>query len=156
MLMPRSTLFPLILLATATACADKGPAAEAAQDSVAAIAPEIPRNPRVVAFDVGLAVDSLDRLIGGTFQSIQTADTLYVAVRTQYVAAGTPISIVLRQGTTAVDSVAIVSGTPDADAIGRALATLNGAANVKPGQYHVEAILDGVSQGMRPLAIGLD
>src|SRR5690606_18530833 len=124
-------------------------------DSTAAIAPEIPRNPRIIAWDAGLAADSVGQLIGGAYQVIENADTLYISVRTQYVAAGTPISIVMRdsRGTT-IDSAATTSGTPDADAMSRVLVTLPAAATAAPGQYQIEAILDGVSQGMRPMAIG--
>ncbi len=153
--MTRSALLPIALLSLAAACADRNADDAAVNDSVAAIAPEIPRNPRIIAWDVGLAVDTLDRLVGGTFQSIEAADTLYVSVRTQYVAAGTPISIVMRNSSGAtVDSAAVTSGTPDADAIARVLATLPVAATAPEGQYQIEALLDGVSQGQRPLAIG--
>lgn len=153
--MTRSVLLPFALLSLAVACTDQGAGDGTATDSVAAIAPEIPRNPRIVAWDAGLAVDSLDMLIGGAYQSIENPATLYVSVRTQYVAAGTPISIIMRNSNGAVvDSVAVVSGTPDADAFGRVLATLTAAASVAPGQYQIEAVLDGVSQGQRPMAIG--
>lgn len=153
--MKRSVLLPVALLGLTVACADRGSDDPAVNDSVAAIAPEIPRNPRIVAWDVGLAIDTLDQLLGGSFQSIEAADTLYVSVRTQYVAAGTPISIVMRNSSgAAVDSAAAVSGTPDAEAMSRVLVTLPAAASAAPGQYQVEAVLDGVSQGQRPLAIG--
>src|SRR5690606_613967 len=86
---------------------------------------------------------------------IENADTLYISVRTQYVAAGTPISIVMRDSRgTMIDSAATTSGTPDADAMSRVLVTLPAAATAAPGQYQIEAILDGVSQAMRPMAIG--
>ena len=153
--MTRSVLLPIALLSLAAACADRAADEGVVNDSAAAIAPEIPRNPRIVAWDVGLAADSVGQLIGGAYQSIEAADTLFVSVRTQYVAAGTPISIVMRNSSgAAVDSAAIASAAPAADAFSRVLVTLPAAASASPGQYQVEAILDGVSQGMRPLAIG--
>src|SRR5690606_40533857 len=52
-------------------------------DSTAAIAPEIPRNPRIIAWDAGLAADSVGQLIGGAYQVIENADTLYISVRAE-------------------------------------------------------------------------
>ena len=151
--MNRTSLLPLALLALTIACGDKAGDADAAADSATAIAPEIPRNPRVIAIDVGLAADSLDRIIGGTYESIQGADTIYVSVRTQHVAAGTPITVMLKQGERTIESIDVTSGTPDAEAVGRALAILPAGATLALGAYQVEVMLDGVSQGIRALTV---
>lgn len=152
--MNRISLMPLALLALTTGCGDKSGETDTAGDSTTAIAPEIPRNPRVMAIDVGLAADSLGRIIGGTYESIQAADTVFVSVRTQYVAAGAPITVRLMQGERTIESVDVVSGAPESDAVGRVLATLPGGAKLSPGSYQVEVLLEGVSQGIRALTVG--
>lgn len=151
--MKRSSLVPLVLLALTVACGDQRGESDTNPDSATAIAPEIPRNPRVIAIDVGLAADSLDRIIGGTYESIQGPDTVFVSVRTQYVPAGSPLTVRLMQGERAIESVDLSTGTPDADGVARALATLPAGATLALGSYQVEVLLDGVSQGVRSLTV---
>ena len=151
--MNRTALVPLALLALTIACGDKGGEGDTTTDSATAVAPEVPRNPRVMAIDVGLAADSLDRIIGGTYESIQAPDTVFVSVRTQYVAAGAPIAVRLMQGERVIESVDLTSGTPDEDGVARALATLPAGATLAVGSYQVEVMLDGVSQGIRALSV---
>ena len=151
--MNRTALVPLALLALTIACGDKGGEGDTTTDSATAVAPEVPRNPRVMAIDVGLAADSLNRIIGGTYESIQAPDTVFVSVRTQYVAAGAPIAVRLMQGERVIESVDLTSGTPDQDGVARALATLPAGASLAVGSYQVEVMLDGVSQGIRALSV---
>lgn len=151
--MNRISLVPLALLTLTIACGDKSGDADTVTDSATAIAPEIPRNPRVIAIDVGLAADSLGRIIGGTYESIQGPDTIYVSVRTQHVAAGSPITVMLKQGDRTIESVNVTSGTPDAEAVGRAVAILPAGATLPLGAYQVEVMLDTVSQGIRALTV---
>jgi hypothetical protein len=151
--MNRISLMPLALLAFTVACSDGGREVNTADDSATAIVPDIPRNPRVIAIDMGLAADSLGRIIGGTYETIQAPDTVFVSVRTQYVAAGTPIVVRLLQGERTIESVDVASGTPGTDAVGRVLATLPAGATISPGGYQVEVLLDGVSQGLRTLTV---
>ena len=151
--MNRTALVPLALLALTIACGDKAGEGDTTTDSATAVAPEVPRNPRVMAIDVGLAADSLDRIIGGTYESIQAPDTVFVSVRTQYVAAGAPIAVRLMQGERVIESVDLTSGTPDEDGVARALATLPAGATLAVGSYQVEVMLDGVSQGIRALSV---
>jgi hypothetical protein len=151
--MKRISLVPLALLALTIACSDQGGDSDTANDSATAVAPEIPRNPRVIAIDVGLAADSLDRIIGGTYETIQAPDTVFVSVRTQYVPAGVPIVVRLMQDDRTIESADVTSGTPDADGVARALATLPAGASLAVGAYQVEVLLDGVSQGIRALSV---
>jgi hypothetical protein len=151
--MNRTSLIPLALLALTIACGDQSGEPDMAGDSATAVAPEIPRNPRVVAIDVGLAADSLNRIIGGTYETIQAADTVYVGVRTQYVPAGTPIVVRLMQGDRNIEAVDAVSGAPDAEGEARVLVRLPAGATLSVGAYQVEVLLDGVSQGIRPLSV---
>jgi hypothetical protein len=151
--MKRIYLAPLALLTLTVACGDRTGGNEAAGDSATAVAPEIPRNPRVIAIDVGLAADSLGRIVGGTYETIQAADTVFVSVRTQYVAAGAPIEVRLQQGDRNLESVNVTSGAPDADGVARVLATLPSGARLSVGTYEVEVLLDGVSQGVRALTV---
>jgi hypothetical protein len=152
--MKRISLIPLALLALTIACGDQAGEGDTTPDSATAVAPELPRNPRVIAIDVGLAADSLNRIIGGTYERIEAADTIFVAVRTQHVAAGAQITVRLLQGERTIESVEVTPGTPDADAVGRTLAILPAGAGIAAGDYQVEVLLDGVSQGSRPLAVG--
>jgi hypothetical protein len=78
---------------------------------------------------------------------------VYVAVRTKHVPAGTPIVVRLMQGDRNIESVDVVSGTPDAEAEARMLARLPAGATLSVGAYQVEVLLDGVSQGIRPLSV---
>ena len=150
--MTRTASALLIIIAATAACADKGGEA-APDDSVAAIAPEIPRNPRVMAIDVGYAVDSLGRIVGGTYETTQIADTIFVSVRTQYTPAGIPVEVRLNQGSRTIESVRADTGTPDEQEIGRVTLTLPAGATMTPGSYQVEVLLDGISQGARPLTM---
>jgi hypothetical protein len=151
--MTRPILRTAALLLAVTACGDRPDADAPAGDSAAAVAPEMPRNPHVMAIDVGLAVDSLGRVVGSSFESVPEPDTVYVAVRTQYVAAGAPLTVRMLQGERTVQSVEVAAGTPDPSGIGRATAMLTSAANAAPGDYRIEVLLDGVSQGIRELRI---
>lgn len=152
--MTRPVLFATALVLLATACGDRPESdVPAGGDSGAAVAPEMPRNPHVMAIDIGLAVDSLGRVIGSSFESVPEPDTIFVSVRTQYVAAGAPLTVRLFQGERTVQSVDVAAGTPDQSGIGRATAMLPAAAGVSPGDYQVEVLLDGVSQGIRDLKV---
>lgn len=149
--MTRATLALCVLLVPA--CADRGGDAGQPGDSTAVVAPEMPRNPHVVAIDVGLAVDSLGRVVGGTFERITNPDTIFVSVRTQYVAAGAPLRVRLLRGERELQGVDVAAGTPDGDDIGRATAMLPAGATLSAGEYKVEVLLDGVSQGLRDLVV---
>jgi hypothetical protein len=150
--MTRHALLAVALLA-ATACGDRQEAETTSDDTAVAVAPEMPRNPHVMAIDIGLAVDSLGRVIGSSYESVPQPDTLYVSVRTQHVAAGAPLTVRLLQGDRTVQSVDVAAGTPDASGIGRATAMLPSAATAAPGDYRVEVLLEGASQGIRELRI---
>jgi len=143
----------MILAAAALACGDRSGGEPAADDSVTAIAPAIPRIPRVMAIDVGYAADSLGRIVGGTYESTQIADTLHVSVRTQFAPEGLPVDVQLRQGDRIIESVRGHTPAPDAEDIGRVTLTLPAGATMTPGNYQVEVLLDGISQGARPLSM---
>lgn len=151
--MNRTSSALLILLVSTTACADKSGGEAAVEDSVTAIAPAIPRTPRVMAIDVGYAVDSLGRIIGGTYETTQIADTIYVSVRTQFAPAGIPLEVRLNQGSRTVESVRAETVAPNEEDVGRVVFTLPSGASMTPGNYQVEVLLDGISQGARPLAM---
>lgn len=151
--MNRTALVPLALLALTVACADKSGDGDMTTDSATAVAPEVPRNATVIAIDVGLAADSLGRIIGGTYETIQAPDTVFVSVRTRYVAVGAPIIVRLMQGERTIESVDVTSGTPDAEGVARVLATLPAGAGLAVGSYQVEVLLEGVSQGIRALSV---
>ena len=153
--MTRSVLLSLGLAATLVACGSDAADDAATEDSTAAaMADSLPRDPRVTAIDVGLAADSLGQIIGGVMESIPEADTLYVAVRTQYTPASAPITVRLLRGDRTIESVDVAAGAPDADDVGRVVALLPSAATAGAGSYRIEVLLDGVSQGIRDITIG--
>jgi hypothetical protein len=153
--MTRHILMTLGLAASLIACGSDAGDDDSGQDSLAAMAADtIPREPRVLAIEVGLAADSLGRIVGGVLESFPTPDTLFVAVRTQYTPAGAPLTVRLLQGDRTVDSTEIRAGEPDASQTGRAVASLPAAANASPGSYRIEVLLDGVSQGIREITLG--
>lgn len=153
--MPRHlALLPLALL-LATACGDQ-PAEEAgaADSTTTAAAAPMPTTPRVMAIDVGRAIDESGRIMGGGVERFPEADTLFVHVRTEHVAAGTPLTVRLLAGDRTVESVEVAAGAADADAVGEATATLPAGATLGAGTYRVEVLLDGASQGIREIIIG--
>ncbi len=153
----RNLLATLACITAIAACGDKGGNDDAAaNDTTAAMAPADtgPKIPRVMAIDVGLAADSLGRIVGGSLESFPEPDTLFVGVRTENTAAGTPVTIRLLQGTKTLESVTTPTGTPDEAGAARAMASLPAAAKVPAGSYRIEVLLDTVSQGVREIAIG--
>lgn len=152
--MTRHLLLSLGLATALVACGSDAADEAAADDTTAVAADTIPRVARVAAIEVGLAADSLGHIVGGVMESFPTPDTLYVGVRTQYTAAGTPITVRLMQGQRTVESVDVVAGAPDANDVGRAIALLPSAATARSGGYRIEVLLDGVSQGIREITLG--
>jgi|CXWL01.1.fsa_nt_gi predicted small lipoprotein YifL len=149
------SLLALPLLAVAlVACGDKSPdPSSETPDSTTAVAPEA-KMPHVMGFEAGHALDSTGALIGGVTARFNTGDTIFVSVRTQYVAPGAKLEAVLMQGTTKVASDQGVVGDPNATT-GVAILPVRFASS-KPwpkGSYQIEILLDGISQGLKPLEI---
>lgn len=152
--MNRRALASATLVVSLVACGDRQAADEPRLDSTAtAVAPEIPETPRVMAIDLGLAVDSSGRLLGGGTETFQDPPTLFVGVRTQFVDAGAPMTAKLMQGTRLIESVSFLAGTPDAERSARAHAEIPAAGSLTPGEYDVEVLLGEVSQGIRRITI---
>jgi hypothetical protein len=152
--MTRRVLASLALLVTTSACGDRTTTDEPRLDSAAsAVAPEIPETPRVASIDIGLAVDSSGRLLGGGTQRFQQPQTLIVGVLTQFVDAGAPMTARLMQGSRTIESVAFLAGVPDGSRAARAHAELPAAGSLQPGDYDIEVLLGEVSQGIRRITI---
>ncbi len=136
------------LLLLAAACGGDAPDAddttEMPEEAVAA-----PIEPRIMAIDIGIAVDSSGQIMGAGVESFPTADTLHVAVRTQAAAAGASLGIRMMRGTMTLDSTGATVGAPDADGIARTSVAFPKAATVPAGSYKVEVFLDGASGGIR-------
>jgi hypothetical protein len=150
----RLAILPLALL-LATGCGDTPPEAADAADSTAtaATADPIPTTPRVMAIEVGIALDEAGRIMGGGVDRFPTADTLFVHVRTERVAEGSPLTVRVLAGDRTVHSVDVAAGAPNADALGEVTARLPAGATLGVGTYRVEVLLDGVSQGIREITI---
>ena len=150
----RSILALPLLAVALVACGDKSPEpSSATNDSTTAAAPEI-KMPHVMAFDAGHALDSTGAIVGGVASRFNSGDTIFVSVRTQYVAPGAKLEAVLLQGTTKVASDNGIVGDPDTST-GVATVPIR-FQNSKPwpkGAYQIEILLDGVSQGLKPLEI---
>ncbi len=152
--MTRHALLSLGLAATLVACGTEAGEEAAAGDSAVAAADTMPRLPRVTAIDIGLAADSAGRIVGGVLEQFPEPDTLFVAVRAQYTAAGTPLTVRLLRGDRTIETVEVAAGAPDSDDVSRAVVQLPSAATAAAGAYRVEVLLDGVSQGIREITIG--
>jgi hypothetical protein len=154
MMMTRSSLvLSTLVLAGVMACGDGSPPPGGPkEDSAAAVAPE-PKNPHVMAIDLGRATDSTGAIIGGTLETFPELDTLYVSVRTQYVETGAPIVVRLLQGETALGSQNLTAGTADSMGVARAVAIFPGAAKRGEGTYRVEVLLDTLSAGIREFTV---
>jgi hypothetical protein len=125
------------------------------QDSIAADSANQPRNAAVTSIEFGLATDSTGRITGGSQENFPAPDTLYVSVRTRYVAEHAPIMVRLSKANAVIDSVSIMSGAPDETDTARSLATFPGAASLEMGVYQIEVLLEGVSQGIREVRFGV-
>lgn len=148
------TLTPLLALAL-VACGDKSPepGSDSLDPAVAALPPEV-KNPHVMGFESGHALDSLGNVIGGVALRFSRGDTIFVSVRAQYVAAGAKIDAVLLQGKTNLAKDAGVVGNSD-PATGAAIVPIR-LARATPwpaGSYQIEVFLDGASQGLKPITI---
>lgn len=145
--------FAAIMLVVA--CGGDADDTQSAVDSLeAADSMDLPRNPKVISIDMGMAADSAGRITGGSQESFSAADTLFVSVRTQYVPEHAPIMVRLSQGSSPLDSMGIMAGAPDDASMGRSLAVFPRAASLANGTYLVEVLLEGVSQGIREVRFG--
>lgn len=148
------TLLPLLALSL-VACGDKSPepGSDSLEAATAALPPEV-KNPHVMGFESGHALDSLGNILGGVAVRFSRGDTIFVSVRTQYVAAGAKIEAVLLQGKANLAKDAGVVGNSD-QATGTAVVPLRfaGATPWPKGSYQIEVFLDGASQGLKPITI---
>lgn len=152
--MTRRPLALSLLTLTVLAACGKTDSPESAADSVIAAAPPAPKNPHVVGFDLGRAADASGRVFGGTVDRFGGADTIVVAIRTQYATAGAIVSARLRLGGRTIDSTGLP--IPAADSTGFANAAIRfapkGAARTA-GTYQVETFLDTLSQGIKEITV---
>lgn len=147
------TLAPLLALAL-VACGDKAP--EAATDdttTVAAAMPEV-KNPHVMGFESGRALDSLGHIMGGVNARFGTGDTIFVSVRAQWVTPGAKIEAVLRQGgKQAAKDEGVVGEADPENGVAIVPIRLARAGAWSKGSYQIEVFLDGISQGLKPIDI---
>lgn len=142
------------LVATA-ACSDSSPPPPADENAAAAQTDAtMPRNPHVMAIDLGFASDDQGRIIGGGVQTFPAADTLHVSVRTQYVEQGTSLSVSLGQGGSTLETVTATVGASDPSGEARTVAVLPRAATLAPGTYRIEVHMNDASQGIREFTVG--
>lgn len=150
--MRRQTLLTLAAVASLTACVRRDAPEDAADSAIAAATSAAPvtKTPHVRAIELGRAVDSAtNRITGGVVSSYEATDTIYVSLRTEFVPEGTSLSVRLMRGKTTVDSIGLKSGSPNAE--GLAVIATHFTARTRgwtPGSYHLEVLLDGVSQGL--------
>jgi hypothetical protein len=152
-MMTRISLFASALLVTLAACGGDG-MDEGATDTTTVAVDTLPKLPRVVAIDLGLAADSMGHIVGGVLESFPASDTVYVSVRTQYTPEGTPVTVRLLRGEALVQSVDMGAGAPNADSVGMVAVPLDATATASAGGYRIEVLLDGASQGIREITIG--
>jgi hypothetical protein len=150
--MRRQTLLTLAAIAALTACARRDAPENAADSAIAAAtaAQPVAKTPHVRAIELGRAVDSVtNRITGGVAASYQPGDTIFVSLRTEFVTEGAKLSVRLLRGKTMVDSIDVKSGAPNAEGLA-VVAThfMAGKKGWTSGSYHVEVLLDGVSQGL--------
>lgn len=155
--MRRQTLLTVAAIAALAACARRNAPDTAADSAIAAatVAPPVSKTPHVRAIELGRALDSVtSRIAGGVASSYQAGDTIYVSLRTEFVAEGTTLAVRLLRGKTTVDSIDLKSGSPNAE--GLAVVATHFTASNKgwtPGSYRLEVLLNGVSQGLTDFEI---
>jgi hypothetical protein len=107
-----------------------------------------------MGFEAGRAFDSLGNIFGGVSARYGSTDTIFVSVRAQYVTPGAKIQAVLLQGTSRAASDEGVVGEADPKT-GVAIVPIR-FARAQPwgkGSYQIEILLDGASQGLKPIEI---
>jgi hypothetical protein len=142
----------LLLLATVSlvsSCSHKNKQ-EAAFDQAAdsGVTPE-PRNPHVLAFELGHGLDSTAMIYGGVDSHFGVRDSIYLSVRAQYAPAGATVAARLLHDDKTVDSTATDLGAPDntgVAAVGFRFGTTRGWPT---GNYQVEVFLNDKSQGLK-------
>jgi hypothetical protein len=149
--MKHQPLLALIALGTLAACGGHDAPQGAADSAIAAAtaAPPVTKTPHVKAIDIGHATDSTRRIMGGVSSSYHQGDTIFVSVRTEFVAEGASIGVRILQGKTTVDSSGFKTVAPNAE--GLATMATQFAAPKKGwalGAHRLEVFLDGVSQGL--------
>ena len=148
----RSTAVTAFALAALSACGKKD-ADAGLNDTIpdAAAAPAPPAVPRVSSMQLGRAVDSTRNITGGVVGTFGTRDTIYLAVRTDNVAANGNVAArwMTAAGKT-IDSTAqqiAGSGTVTTEF------HIMNAKEWPAGMYRVEVFLDNVSQGIKDFEI---
>jgi hypothetical protein len=144
-----------LALLTLTACGRKGArsadfdsatAAALATGTAAAQTRNMPKIAHVVQLDLGHALDRHNEIFGGAASQFRAGDSLLVAIKTQFVAAGADISTVIRQKNVAIDSAATKSEAPDSLGYSYAgLRLLTGAKWAK-GTYQAAVFINGKFQ----------
>lgn len=150
----RQLALPFAALLLLLAACGKTDSSDAAADSLIAAAPPAPKNPHVVAFDLGRAADASGRIFGGTGDRYTGIDTVVVSVRTQYAKTGATVSARLRQSGKTLDSMSLA--VPAADSTGLATVTFRfppKGASRAVGTYQVETFLDSLSQGIKEITV---
>ncbi len=152
-LRPRSFALVLVGIATLTACSKKD-ADPAPEETTVVAAPAPPAVPRMVSMDLGRAVDSTRRIVGGVTTMFGTRDTIYLSVQTENTAAGAEVSARWSTATgQRVDSTAQAVANGAAAAAAVTEFHLIKAAPWPVGAYRVEVFLDGTSQGIKAFSI---
>jgi hypothetical protein len=144
-----------LALLTLTACGRKGArsadfdsatAAALATGTAAAQTRNMPKVAHVVQLELGHALDRKNQVFGGASSQFRAGDSVLVAVRTQYLAAGANISAIITQKNATVDSASTKSEAPDSLGYGYAgLRLLTGAKWTK-GTYQAAIWIDGKFQ----------
>ncbi len=148
----RTALFAAAALAAA--CSRKPPQ-DASFDSAAAagVTPE-PRNPHVMAFDMGHALDSTGNIFGGVDNRFTPHDSVYLSVRTQYAPAGDTVSARVLHGKATLDSAGHELGAPDNSGVAAlGFRFGKGGSGWAAGEYEVEVFLNGKSQGLKTFSV---
>ncbi len=141
-------------VAVLAACSRKSPQ-DAAFDSAAAagVTPE-PRNPHVMAFDLGHALDSTGNIFGGVDSHFTPRDSIFVSVRAQYAPAGATTSARILRGKVTVDSSSLDLGAPDNSGVATVGFRFGKRGAGWPlGEYSVEVFLNGASQGLKTFQV---
>ncbi|HEX3928182.1 MAG TPA: hypothetical protein VHW65_09285 [Gemmatimonadales bacterium] len=137
------------------ACGDRKTPQDATFDSAVgtAVTP-LPRNPHIMAFDVGHGVTTTGTLVGGMALRFAPTDSVFLAIRTQYAPVGAPVAARLKLGTRTVDSAAAATGAPDSTGGANVVLRFGSARARDIGNYDVEVFLSGKSEGIKRFRIG--
>lgn len=151
-----------LALLTLTACGRKGArssdfdsatAAALSTGTAAAQMRNMPKVAHVAELLIGHGLDQHNMLVGGMSTDFHAGDSIMLAVKTQYLPAGTPITAVISLKNATVDSATAKAGASDTAGISFTGLRFQSGPKWAKGSYQATIFVDGKFQVAHDLTI---